>query len=174
MPRIYGPRSEETKKKMSESMRGKMQRKVNWDSFSSLSEALAHQVKDAYFAPSMILAIGRGGVFLGGQLSYDLNIKELVVCNIRAYDDLQVNRGPYLLHKIPPKLLKTREILVVDEICDTGSTLRFLKDFLLTETTCTFKMATLFYKRRSTIVPDFFAKRTHDSSWITFPWEREI
>jgi len=54
------------------------------------------------------------------------------------------------------------EILVVDDICDTGHTLQFYDDML---------KATIFYKRTASIEPDYWVYET--TEFIKFPWETE-
>jgi len=51
--------------------------------------------------------------------------------------------------------------IVVDDIADTGITLKKCGNLYLT--------ATIFYKQRSEIKPDFYVEET--DKWIVFPWE---
>lgn len=54
------------------------------------------------------------------------------------------------------------ETLIVDDIADTGLTLKKYGSLYLT--------ATLFYKPKSEVKPDFYIHET--TYWIVFPWER--
>ncbi len=56
--------------------------------------------------------------------------------------------------------------LIVDDVADTGQTLKRLKLIYSID----FITATLHYKTRSTIKPDFFVEETN--SWVCYPWER--
>lgn len=56
---------------------------------------------------------------------------------------------------------KIDEVLIVDDIADTGVTLRAFQDYCI---------ATIFYKPRSIIKPQFYIKET--TKWVVFPWER--
>jgi len=55
--------------------------------------------------------------------------------------------------------------LLVDDIADTGETLKQYSTWDILGT------ATLFYKERSVVKPDFFVEVT--DKWIVFPWERD-
>jgi len=54
-----------------------------------------------------------------------------------------------------------KNILIVDDIADTGITLKKYDNLYLT--------ATLFYKACSSVKPDFYVEET--TKWIVFPWE---
>jgi len=54
------------------------------------------------------------------------------------------------------------ETLIVDDIADTGLTLTSYKNF---------KIATVYYKPRSKIKPDYYVREVNNSDWIVFPWE---
>lgn len=53
--------------------------------------------------------------------------------------------------------------LCVDDICDTGDTALAWKNKGYT-------IATMFYKRGATVVPDYWMQEKEDK-WIVFPWE---
>jgi hypoxanthine phosphoribosyltransferase len=55
------------------------------------------------------------------------------------------------------------EVLIVDDIADTGDTLKDFKDF---------DCATLYYKPRSIIKPTYYIEQFKNSNWIVYPFER--
>jgi len=55
--------------------------------------------------------------------------------------------------------------LVIDDICDTGETLKFYA-----EQKC--PTVTLHYKRSAIIEPTFWRELVDDETWIVYPWER--
>jgi hypoxanthine phosphoribosyltransferase len=88
----------------------------------------------------------RGGLPIAVHLSHFLNLDVLT-------DQSDVNFPMYGMD----------EILVVDDIADTGKTLDGFQRL--------FPTATLYYKPRSIIKPTYFVRET--TKWIVFPWERE-
>ncbi|MGE0207493.1 MAG: phosphoribosyltransferase, partial [Candidatus Babeliales bacterium] len=65
----------------------------------------------------------------------------------------------------------SKYILIVDDLVDTGETMKFLIEALkdsLPKTTI--KIATLYYKPTSCIKPDYYIEET--TNWIVFPWEK--
>lgn len=53
------------------------------------------------------------------------------------------------------------ELLVVDDISDTGETLKWFRVFIT---------ASLYYKPWSKFKPNFYIKET--TNWLVFPWEK--
>jgi hypoxanthine phosphoribosyltransferase len=60
-------------------------------------------------------------------------------------------------------------VLVVDEIADTGESLRLVKVHLIERGATEVKIATIYYKPWSIVTPDYYEKKT--SNWVVFPWE---
>ena len=62
-----------------------------------------------------------------------------------------------------------KNILVIDDICDTGFTfkkvLSKINDKITVFTCC------LFYKNKSIFTPDIFIEKVSDNIWVVFPWE---
>ncbi len=64
-----------------------------------------------------------------------------------------------------------KKVLVVDEVADTGKSLRLVKSHLKERGATEVKILTIYYKPWSVVVPDWYGKET--SRWIVFPWERK-
>ncbi len=67
--------------------------------------------------------------------------------------------------------VKGKKVLVVDDVADTGESLILVRSHLEEQGATEVKIATIYYKPWSVIVPDYYEKET--SSWIIFPWERK-
>lgn len=115
----------------------------------------------------VIYGIPRGGLPIAVHLSHYLKIP-LIVSIYKLMDDLDGEDENCNI--------SSEEVLVVDDLTDTGKTFRdlisFMKDNVKNFTK--FTTATLIYKPRTDIkdlfVPDFYAYTTLD--WCIFPWER--
>ncbi len=64
---------------------------------------LAHQVAGDGYEPDLILAIARGGLFLGGALGYALDVKNLFVMNVEFYTGVD-ERLDLPVIMLPPNL----------------------------------------------------------------------
>ena len=73
-----------------------------------------------------------------------------------VYQDLPVN-------------IMGEHILLFDDVADTGESLLFATEYLKERGAASVTTATVFYKERSQIVPDFFSAQV--AEWIIFPYE---
>ena len=142
---------------------------LDWATYGAAVRQLARTIADSKFDPDIILAIARGGLFAAGSLGYALSVKNLYVMNLEFYTgvgerlDVPVMLPPYL-----DKLdLADARILVVDDVADTGHTLKVVHDFCQ-DVVAESMTAVLFEKPHSLVKCDFVWKRT--DLWINFPW----
>lgn len=145
---------------------------LTWEGYGTAVRELAGQVADSGFRPDLILAIARGGLFPAGSLGYALSVKNLYVMNLEFYTAVDERlEVPVML---PPYLdkfdLNDASILVVDDVADTGHTLKAVFEFC-EEVVREAKTAVLYEKSHSLVKCDFVWKRT--DQWINFPWSTE-
>lgn len=145
---------------------------LDWAGYGTAIRELAQAVADHDFEPNIILAIARGGLFAAGSLGYALSVKNLYVMNLEFYTgvgqrlDVPVMLPPYL-DKVD---LADARILVVDDVADTGHTLKVVHDFCK-DVVAESMTAVLYEKPHSLVKCDFVWKRT--GQWINFPWSTE-
>ena len=121
------------------------------------------------FKPDVILAISRGGLVIARILSDILDIKNLLVIGVGFYTDIgKTNKEPILLQKVDNDLTN-KNILLVDDVSDSGKTLVFTKDYLLEKNVAVLKTVTIHFKPKSILKPDYFIGETN--KWIVYPWE---
>lgn len=132
-------------------------RKVTWKEYQNLVEKLALKIKRSEIEFDSIYGIPRGGLVLATILSHILN-KRLT---------------------LTPNTLE--DILVVDDIADTGKTLRNLLDWQRLREGCSFgeplkmKWATLFYKPRAEMKNKLqFVEEVPNDVWVKFPYEYDV
>jgi len=104
---------------------------------------------------SVIYAIPRGGVPLGTELSERLKIT------------LKTRLNDVLTYMVEHKI-NSDQILVVDDIVDSGQTLLKVKHKL---PQCFF--ISLWRKHSCDFIPDLSINMCMDNVWIKFPWEKE-
>jgi hypoxanthine phosphoribosyltransferase len=63
-----------------------------------------------------------------------------------------------------------KNALVVDDVSDTGWSLKVATEYLLEKSAASVRTVTIYFKPHSIFKPDYFAGTTSD--WIIFPWER--
>jgi hypothetical protein len=142
---------------------------MSWDLFGAAARDLAQQVVDDDYEPDMVLAIARGGLLIGGAIGYALSIKNVYTMNVEFYTGVDERLDvPRILPPAPDFVdLSHGKILIVDDVADTGHTLRSVQEF------CEGKVGevrtgVLYEKSHSLVKCDYIFRRT--DRWINFPW----
>ncbi len=157
---------------MSEATTDPNRETLTWEGYGRAARELAQQVADSPFEPDIILAIARGGLFAAGSLGYALSVKNLYVMNLEFYTgvgerlDVPIMLPPYL-DKVD---LTDAKILIVDDVADTGHTLKVVHEFCQ-DVVAESQTAVLYEKSHSLVKCDFVWKKT--DLWINFPWSTD-
>lgn len=142
----------------------------SYDEFAVDTKKMAKQIKDE-FDPEVILAVARGGLTLGHSLAVALNNRNLFTLNSIHYED--TNKLDTINIFNVPDLSKYTKILLVDDIIDSGESMVEIKRELLKRyPKLDIKIATVFYKEKALLLPEFKVKEAHD--WIEFFWDIHI
>lgn len=142
---------------------------LGWEQFGEASRELAKMVADDGYEPEMILSIARGGLCIGGALGYALAVKNTYTMNVEFYTGVDERlEVPRILPPAPDFVdLGQAKLLIVDDVADTGHTLKSVHDF------CAGKVgevrtAVIYEKSHSVVQCDYVWRRT--DLWINFPW----
>ena len=93
-----------------------------------------------------VYGLPRGGLPIAVSLSHELNL-------------------PLLMDYYDRKIVTDKQILVVDDIADTGHTLKGFENEHNV-------IVTLHFHEQSIVKPDFYCEEKGDK-WIVYPWERD-
>ncbi|WP_139978585.1 phosphoribosyltransferase [Nocardioides litoris] len=142
---------------------------LTWTAFGEAVDDLARQVRADGYQPDLVLSVARGGLALGMGLGYALGVKDVAVINVELYTGVD-ERLPAPVVRPPtpaPVELEGRTVLVVDDIADTGLTLRHVQQFCAGHV-ADVRSAVVFEKDRSVVRPDYAWRRTE--KWVDFAW----
>lgn len=141
---------------------------VDWPLFGELSRALALKVARTY-DPEMVVGIATAGVVPGAVIAAILGIEFHSIVVSRRYHAETVRETPAVLGAAPSEV-RNRRVLLVDETCDTGDTMRLAVSALVNAGAADVRTAVGF--RTGPYQPDFAALET--DSTIILPWDREV
>ena len=147
--------------------------KLGWAEYFASCDYLISLLKhDEKFTD--IIAIARGGLIPAQYIAYQLDIPRIHSYGVRSYtkDDMQGESEVYQRIDIP--FGKEYRYLIVDDVADTGSTIRsFIEQHHeVLATTGGHRVAVLYWKEgKSTINPDFCAQSVEPSTWIVYPYD---
>lgn len=141
----------------------------SYEHFANDTNKLIQKVKD--FKPNAIIGIARGGLTLSHAVAEGLNIREVQTLRTELYDE-DTKRSCITIHNTV-KLREITKVLVLDDIADSGDTLKAVMESLnCGNPQIEFKSATLFYKKTSVFEPDYWINEADE--WIDFFWERDF
>lgn len=141
---------------------------VEWPMFGELSRALALRVVRAY-DPEIIIGIATAGVIPAAVVAAILDREFHSIIVSRRYHAEVVRETPAIFGAVPP-VVRDRRVLVVDETCDSGTTLRLAVGALVNAGAAEVRTAVAF--RTGSYEPDFHALATEAE--IVLPWDREL
>jgi hypothetical protein len=142
---------------------------ISWDEFHSLCKGLVRAT--ARFQPEIILAVGRGGYYPGTLIAHILRVELYPVRLTRRVEDVVVRKKPKWLGK-PPRLVKGKRVLIVDEISSSGETLQIVKEVTLSLGANMVRCAVLYAHSWGIGFPDYIGLVS--DALILNPWDREI
>ncbi len=142
---------------------------MTWDHLGEGARELAQAIHDDGYRPDIVLAIARGGLLVGGAVAYALGVKNTFAMNVEFYTGVdQRLEMPMILPPIPALVdFEETQVLVVDDVADTGATLELVKEFCagnVGEVRC----AVLYEKPQSIVRCEYVWR--HTDRWIDFPW----
>ena len=129
---------------------------------------IKNQIDQSNFSPEIIFSINRGGCIPGVYLSHLLDIPHHVI-DVQLRDQKKNINISNLLESANLE----KDILIVDDINDTGATFNFVKNSLA-EHNGNFSYASLIENKSSNFKVDFKGKiidKKTNPNWIVFQWE---
>jgi len=143
--------------------------KINWEEIENDCVILYEKI-NKNFKFNCIVAICRGG-WVPARIISDLsNVNLIGSLRIESYD--VYNKKEAKITQDVSIDVKDKNVLLVDDIADTGDTLMLAKEYLIKKFPKNLMIATLHYKQKSKIKPDFFVKEVENDVWIIYPWEK--
>jgi hypothetical protein len=141
---------------------------VEWPLFGELSRALALKVARS-FDPEIVVGVATAGVIPGAVVAAILDCEFRSILVTRREVKSRVRETPAVLGAAPHEV-RDRRVLIVDETCDSGDTLRLAIAAIVNAGAREVRTAVSF--KTGDFTPDFHALATE--STIVLPWDREI
>ena len=141
---------------------------MEWPLFGELSRALALKVARD-FDPDLVIGIANAGVIPGATIAAILDLPFYSILVSRRHRASTVRETPAIFGEVPTEV-RDRNVLLVDETCDSGDTLRLAKAAIVNAGATAARTAVSF--RTGSYEPDYHALATE--STIVLPWDREV
>jgi len=141
----------------------------SWDQTYSLLLELANAVQKSGFIPDVIVGISRGGWIPARIISDLLEIPKLANIAVEFYEGVAKTKHKPVITQPVSVSVENKKVLLVDDLTDTGKSLSLVNSHLNAKGALEIKIATIYHKPWSRIVPHYYQKETQN--WIIFPWE---
>ncbi len=142
---------------------------ISWEDYHGLCKALAAAA--AGFRPEIIVPIGRGGYYPGTLIAHLLQVEVYAVrLSRRVNDGVQYDTPQW--HQPPPDAVHGRRVLIVDEICSTGETLRLVRERVAALGASAIQTAVLYAHTWGVETPDLIGLIS--DALLLNPWDREV
>jgi hypoxanthine phosphoribosyltransferase len=143
---------------------------VSWREAYLLAKRLAWVVKASGFCPDLVVAIGRGG-FVPARTVCDFLLNENLTSMKIEHYGLSAQRKDEVVVRYPLAVdVKGERILIVDDVTDTGDTLKTAVAYVQDLQPAAIRTGVLQHKTTSTFQPDYFAEMVKKWRWIIYPW----
>ena len=142
---------------------------MSWEHFYRLAKEVANKIKSSGYVPDMIIGLARGGWCLARVLCDFIGVKDLVSLKVEHWGITATPDGKAKL-KYPFNIdLTGKKVLVVDDITDTGESMRISVDYVKTLNPSEVRTAALRHIEGSKFKPDYYAEKI-TWRWVIFPW----
>lgn len=146
-------------------------KKLSWQDVEFLCESVACQIIASKYEPDLVIGLLWGGAIPTRIIMDMANIdrKKVAFIETKYYDGTKKRESVEILGDLRDLWIKDKKILIIDDIYDTGKTIKVLKKKL--DCPKSVKTATLVCKGKqpkgsynALTIPD-------KSTWVVFPWE---
>lgn len=166
---------------------------ISTDEIKKNTVKLVNRIREDNWEPDLVIAVVRGGLIPAGYVSYYLDNKRVSVLSLHLYEgDQQVYKNleeqEYQLQADIQNILKRwspKRILIVDDLIDTGNTLKLI-DMNFQTVVNYFKMINkkvdfewrfgVLYAESSNISKmraKVYSGAEKPEGWLVFPWDTE-
>ncbi|QLD88615.1 phosphoribosyltransferase [Natronomonas salina] len=144
---------------------------TNWEYIYGLCRGVSDQVKAADFEPDVVVALARGGWFAGRCICDFLGLDDLTSLKMEHY----VGTGekadePQIRYPMPEGSVEGKDVLVIDDIADTGGSIRRAHEYVTDRDCGAVRTATLQLLQTSEFEPEFVGERLEEWTWVVYPW----
>ncbi|SFS69637.1 phosphoribosyltransferase [Halostagnicola kamekurae] len=144
---------------------------TNWDYIYSLCRDVSEDVRNDEFEPDVIVALARGGWFAGRCVCDFLGLDDLTSLKMEHYVGTAEKSGePTVRYPMPEGSVEGKDVLIIDDIADTGGSIKRAQEYVTDRDADTVRTATLQLLGTSEFDPDYVGERLEEWTWVVYPW----
>ena len=145
---------------------------VAWDEIDAWTNKVAAKIAGKGYKPDVCIGMTRGGWVPSRLICDRLRIKDLHAIKTEHWGITATRDGEAKLAAPLTIDVKKKNLLVVDDITDTGQSLGLALEHAKALGASSVMSATLLHITHSKVTPDFYAVKVpaDDWTWFIFPW----
>lgn len=142
-----------------------------------LSYKIQRSKSKSLYTPHVIVTLAKGGLIPARLLAKSLNINIILSYGISFYDDNNIKTNSPVVYQdliSSKEILQNKDILIVDDIIDSGDSIHHCIEHLTKDLNINRKnirVCGIFKKDYSWLTPDYYFGIVDYKTWIHFPWE---
>ncbi len=147
-------------------------RLVEWRDIEHWSKDIVRKVVESSYEPEIVIGLARGGLVPARLIADYLNIKDLYAVKTEHWGLTATPDGKAKLAQGLQVDIAGKKILAVDDITDTGQSLKLAVEHIAKQKPAAIKTATLLHITHSNYVPDYYSEEVPEDNWtwFIFPW----
>jgi len=140
-----------------------------WNETYMMLLSQADKIRRSRFKPDVIAGVSRGGLIPARLHSDLLENSCLTTVRTECYHGPRKSKETPVLSQPVSIPINGKKILIVDDVADTGRSLKLVTDHFMEKAAQEVMAATLYRKAWSMVKPDYCEKQTE--LWVVFPWD---
>ncbi len=144
---------------------------VSWAEIDNWCRTISSKLSESYI-PEVIIGLSRGGLVPARILSDTMFVKDIYAVKTEDWGITATRDGSPTIQKTSDIKVAGKKVLIVDDITDTGGSMKLAHEFISSLNPRELRTATMLHIGHSTFVPDFLAESVSGQSWtwFIFPW----
>jgi hypoxanthine phosphoribosyltransferase len=145
---------------------------VTYDEISKWTLDVSRQIRDSECQPTVIIGLTRGGWVPARLLCDHLHVKKLYAIKTEHWGITANQDGKALLTQELNANIEDENVLIVDDITDTGESLKLARNHVDALLPREVRTAALLHITHSRMEPDFYSVKVPEDqwTWFIFPW----
>ncbi len=147
-------------------------RRTSWTDVERWADTVTERVRRAGSAPEAIVGLTRGGWVPARLLGDRLGVHRLLSLRVQHWGVTASRDGRARLTEGLSGEVAGLRLLVVDDITDTGESLRLAREHVLAARPRSVETAAFVHIASSSFVPDYWGEEIPRDAWVwvVFPW----
>lgn len=142
---------------------------MDWDLFYRLAKKVADKINKSGYQPDVIVGLARGGWVLARVLCDFVGVKDLVSLKVEHWGVTATPDGKAKIKNEIHTDLKGKNVLVVDDLTDTGESMRVAVDYIKSLGPAEIRTASLQHLTCAKFKSDYVGEE-RSWVWVIFPW----